>query len=334
MKKILLFGYYGEGNLGDELILENLKKNLEKKFYLGVLTPNKDYYKDLVSFHKFKFSEILRGIDWADTVIGGGGGIFQDKTSFKSFLYYLSILWLSFLKRKKIYLLGQSFSPFRFNISRYLLKISLLICEEIYTRDKFSLNFLINMGIPKNKLFLIPDITFLTEFPQRDTNKSYVGINFRPWRGFNLNSLEEFLKVLKKSEKLIFFSFQDSLDLEFFNKLSSEIKEGIEIISYNNKNFITKFYSCKYFIGMRLHSLILASILGIPFLGISYDEKIEAYLEDLGWKFFLQIDELDKLFPLWIQLKEEEGLEAYLKFKVEEKRNILREEIDRIIAKL
>ncbi len=333
-KNILLFGYYGEGNFGDELILENLKNYLSKRFNLGILTSNKNYYKDLISFHKFNPFEILKGLNWADIVIGGGGGIFQDKTSFRSFLYYILILWISFLKRKKIYLIGQSFSPFRYFISRFLIKFSLLLCEEIYLRDNFSLNFLNSIGIPKEKLSIIPDIAFLTELVRPKIERGYVGVNFRSWKGININSLEDILENLKKNEKVIFFSFQDSSDLRLFNNLSQKAKNGIEIVSCYDKNFIEKFCSCKYFVGMRLHSLILASILGIPFLGLSYDEKIEAYLEDLGWRFYLKIDELDQFFPLWVQLKEEEGLEVYLKCKVDENRNLVREKLERIISEI
>lgn len=334
MKNILFFGYYGEGNFGDELILENLKNYLSTKFNLGVLTSNKDFYEDLITFHKFKPSEVIKGIKWADIIIGGGGGIYQDKTSFRSLLYYLTILWYSFLRRKKIYLLGQSFIPFKYPISKYLVKISLLTCEKIYLRDKFSFSYLNSIGIPKERLHIIPDIAYLKEFESTNIDKNYVGINFRPWKGINISSLENILENLKKSENLIFFSFQDSLDLKLFDGLSKEVKNNIEIVSYYNKDFISKFCSCKYFIGMRLHSLILASIFYIPFLGISYDDKIEAYLEDLGWKFYLKLNELDHFLPLWTQLKEEEGLEVYLKYKVEEKRNLLKEELEKFVLEI
>ncbi|MEN2985003.1 MAG: polysaccharide pyruvyl transferase CsaB [Dictyoglomaceae bacterium] len=334
MKNILIFGYYGEKNLGDELILENLRDCFEKRFNLGVLTSNKDYYKNLITFQKFKPLELFKGINWADIIIGGGGGIFQDKTSLRSLIYYLSILWLSFLKGKKIYLLGQSFSPFRYAISKYLVKISLLLCEKIYLRDSFSFKYLINIGVPREKLYIIPDIAFLSKFEKRSVNKNYVGVNFRPWKGTNINDLENILKNLKKNERVIFFSFQDSLDLKFFNSLSQEAKKGIDVVPYCDENFVDKFSSCKYFIGMRLHSLILASIFYIPFLAISYDEKIEAYLEDLGWKFYLKINDLDRFLPLWIQLKEEDGLDLYLRYKVEDKKKSLKEELEKLMSQI
>lgn len=332
MKKILFFGYYGEGNLGDELLLKNLKDYFSEDFILGVLTWDKNYYEDLICFEKFNLKELLKAISWADIVIGGGGGIFQDKTSLKSLLYYLFILWLSFIKKKRVYLIGQSFSTFKYPISTFLVKISLPFCQKIYVRDKLSFNILNNIGISGNKVSIIPDLVFLTEIPAIKFNKSGIGINFRPWKGVNLKELENILMNLKKEEeKLIFFSFQDSLDLELFNKFSTEVKKDIEIISFNNKDFLNKFASCRYFVGMRLHSLILASIMGIPFLGISYDDKIDAYLNDLGWKYYLSVYDLDKFLPAWKQLKEgNKDLELYLKIKTDERKKILKEELKKI----
>ncbi|MGB9856925.1 MAG: polysaccharide pyruvyl transferase CsaB [Dictyoglomaceae bacterium] len=332
MKKILFFGYYGEGNLGDELLLKNLKDYFSKDFILGVLTSNKSYYKNLTCFDKFNPKEVLKAVNWTDIVIGGGGGIFQDKTSLRSLLYYLSIIWLSFIKKKRVYLIGQSFSTFKYPISKFLVKISLPFCQKIYVRDKLSFDILNNIGISGDKVSIIPDLVFLTEIPEIKFKKNNVGINFRPWRGINLKELENILINLKnQEEKLIFFSFQDSLDLELFNKFPMETRKDVEIISFNNENFWDKFSSCKYFVGMRLHSLILASIMGIPFLGLSYDDKIDAYLNDLGWKYYLSIYDLNKFLPTWKQLKEEgEELELYLKIKIDEKRKILKEELEKV----
>jgi polysaccharide pyruvyl transferase WcaK-like protein len=42
MKKVLLFGYYGEGNLGDELLLKSLLFSLSTDFEIGILSKKKD----------------------------------------------------------------------------------------------------------------------------------------------------------------------------------------------------------------------------------------------------------------------------------------------------
>lgn len=335
MKKVLFFGYYGEGNLGDELLLKNLIDKFSERFLVGALvSKKKETGNKIILFDRIR--ELLKAINWADVVIGGGGGIFQDKTSLHSFLYYLFILWYALLTKKKVYIIGQSFSTLKYRISRFLLKITLPHCGKIYVRDSFSYQFLQNLNVPKDKIKILPDIVFLTQFPDVRRDKENIGINFRPWYELKIEDLEKILKeLLKENRKIIFFSFQDSMDLELFKKLDKEITKEIEVVSSNSDNFWEKFSTCKYLVGMRLHSLILSTIAGIPFLGISYDEKIQAYLDDLGWKYYINTNEISDFYPLWIKLKEEEEiLRSYLKIVTEEKRDILKREIEEFIESL
>jgi polysaccharide pyruvyl transferase CsaB len=329
MKKILIFGYFGEGNFGDDLIFDALKKIFSNNFIIGVFSK-KNYYKDVINFERYNIKSIIEAINWSDIVIGGGGGVLQDKTSFKSLLYYIFIIWFSVLTGKRVYIIGQSFSTFKYKISRFLVSKTLKKCEKIYVRDRFSLSLLNYMGINNKKLKYIPDLVFLIDIPNISYEKKYLGINFRSWKNLKPKNLENILEFLKKEGDLLFFSFQDSTDLEFFNNFSKDIIKDIKIISTKDEEFWNYFLSCKYFIGMRLHSLILATISGIPFLGLSYDDKIDAFVYDLGWKYSLSISKLDNFESLWKQLKEEQGLENYLRFKSYELKEKLLNEIENL----
>ena len=49
-------------------------------------------------------------------------------------------------------------------------------------------------------------------------------------------------------------------------------------------------------IGMRLHSLILSTMIGIPFVPISYCGKVKSYLEVLNISnFYLDVENLGKI---------------------------------------
>jgi polysaccharide pyruvyl transferase WcaK-like protein len=48
-------------------------------------------------------------------------------------------------------------------------------------------------------------------------------------------------------------------------------------------------------IGMRLHSLIIATMLGIPFVPISYSEKVKSFLELVGLDdLYIDIEDIDR----------------------------------------
>ena len=51
-------------------------------------------------------------------------------------------------------------------------------------------------------------------------------------------------------------------------------------------------------IGVRLHALIFAGVMGVPMLGISYDPKIERFLDSVGEKPLGNLSDVtaDKIF--------------------------------------
>jgi polysaccharide pyruvyl transferase WcaK-like protein len=46
-------------------------------------------------------------------------------------------------------------------------------------------------------------------------------------------------------------------------------------------------------VSMRLHGLIFASSRGIPLVGISYDPKVTAFLDYIGQKLYLELEDVD-----------------------------------------
>src|SRR5699024_6237709 len=111
--KVVLFGYYGFGNTGDEAILAAIIKSLQKlkeNIKITVLSNNpsqtkQDYQVNAVN--RWEFFQIKQAIKNADGVISGGGSLFQDITSKKSLLYYLFILKLAHYYDKPSFIYAQ-----------------------------------------------------------------------------------------------------------------------------------------------------------------------------------------------------------------------------------
>ena len=106
MSKIVISGYYGFANAGDEAMLTAIVKSLrqaEESVDLTVISgaPQNTASKHKVSsVHRFSPLEIYSAINNCDLLLSGGGSLLQDVTSKKSLLYYLAIIWLGKLLNK------------------------------------------------------------------------------------------------------------------------------------------------------------------------------------------------------------------------------------------
>src|SRR5277367_3275591 len=98
---ILVSGYYGFNNLGDEAILEEILaelKSLEEFDNVVVLSNNPQrtasrYQVKAVS--RWKLSVLTKHLAEAKLFISGGGGLFQDTTSLKPPLFYAGQMLLA-----------------------------------------------------------------------------------------------------------------------------------------------------------------------------------------------------------------------------------------------
>ena len=101
-KSIFLIGYYGQNNLGDELLCSQSQRILKDK--LGEV-------RFQILGHDVGRTEVIQAIWRADKVVFGGGSLFQDVTSKRSLLFYLSLVLLARFFRKEILFLGQGLGP-------------------------------------------------------------------------------------------------------------------------------------------------------------------------------------------------------------------------------
>jgi len=162
MKKILLIGYYGYGNYGDDLLLNSFLKILnELKFDGTIILPleneiefKSNHYFNIQVVPRFNFYELKKSIKSSDLIIYGGGNLFQSETSYRSLFYYSYIANIAAKENKKILLLSQGFGSFKKNRGLKKLK-KILNYPNLYgiLRDRTSYEFAkkynnnINLGV-------------------------------------------------------------------------------------------------------------------------------------------------------------------------------------------
>lgn len=291
--KLLITGYYGFGNLGDELILSSMLKEL-KDFEITVLYHRpgiRDQGSGIREIERNSLFKVMREVSKTDLLISGGGGLFQDTTSFFSLLYYLGIIALALILKKPVILYGVGIGPLRRKISRRLVKITLNRVLVIMVRDRYSLNLLKELAIDKPEIYLTADPVLSLEPPLiRGQGSKRCGLRvafcLRQWKGLEERAIEaieqagNWLTENLKAE-VVLLPFQPSLDLKLCSKVKEKIK-GAALIEPSKEEALEIISGFDLLVGMRLHSLILAAIAEVPMLGLGYDLKVNSFLEEIG----------------------------------------------------
>lgn len=321
MKRVLISGYYGFGNTGDEAILETLSKKLIQagiEVYVLSASPEETQKRyNVKAFHRFKFNEIIKALKGCDALISGGGSLFQDVTSSGSLYYYLGIVLLAQIMKKKVYVYSQGIGPINKKMNQRIFKRVINRVENISVRDTASYEELHRIGIETLPINLTADPVFLLEPASAkrgmeilskaglDINNEFlVGVAVREW----MNREESIKKFAEMSDriieefdaKLVLFPFHYPNDLELALDIVSNMKNKPYIIEeqWKPSEVMSAMGLMHINIGVRLHSLIFSARMGVPMIGISYDPKIDGFLKTMGYESACTYKEL-----LWKPIK-------------------------------
>ena len=153
MSNIVISGYYGFGNAGDEAMLcaiIDAIRNEEADAHITVISGNpKETSKkhNINAVGTFSAFGILKAIANSDLVISGGGSLLQDATSIRNTYYYLSIMSLAKMMGKKVMLYSQGIGPLNRPSTRRAVGFVLRFVDTITVRDSISKEELESLGI-------------------------------------------------------------------------------------------------------------------------------------------------------------------------------------------
>ena len=317
MKKVLLAGYYGQNNVGDEAIAEALTKELKRRGYEVLMLSgdrvNSAQLYGVEAYNRQRLHEMKLAIKNADFVILGGGSLIQDVTSTYSLMYYVGFINLCRMMRKKIYIAYQGIGPINKKQNEFLTKFTLNRSKKLWIRDEMSINTLREIGVVKPNIILSSDAVFMLKPPSRervnvllakagirnDDGRPLIGIAPRRWGTEDKAGV--FAKIADEcinrfNAKVIFYAFHKDTDVKYINEICSRMTNRAYIVadSYLPSEIMGMMGEMTLNIGVRLHSLIFSAKMGVPLLGISYDPKIDGFLDMLGMSPVCDYSELSK----------------------------------------
>ena len=317
-KSILISGYYGFDNSGDDAILKAIIKDmrsLDHKLNIVVLSNNPEKTNDMygvAAVNRFKSLEVIKAIRKTHLFISGGGSLLQDITSTRSLLYYLAVMTMAKFFRKPVMVYANGIGPIKGNLNRSLSKFILDKVDLITLRDEDSKEYLSQMGIKNKNIVVTADPVFTLEASDHEhienifikegipSDKRFIGISIRKWKTAK-NLVEVVSKTIdyiieKYGVDVILIPMHYPEDLEISLEVLDHVKsKNCHVLrdKYNVEEIMGVIHRLDLIVAMRLHSLIYAAGQEVPMVGLVYDPKVEGILKSLGMDYMSSVDHLD-----------------------------------------
>ncbi len=288
--KLLLIGYYGYENIGDEVLLSAILSSLKKQENISckVLTYNSKKTKEFHNIEvvsRSKNLHLLQEIKNADIVVVGGGSILQDATTSRSLYYYLAILFFAKLLRKRVYFLGNGIGPINKYFNKLLIKFLIPKIDGIISRDKEAYDEFVAYGAKRIEQGV--DLAYSYDFKPLDKHpvNKYVIFSLRPWANIDniiSVSISTIEYLIERDYDVFLMPMKSPDDTKVFDTvINSFSSDRLKVLSGDYDETIEYYSNCEFVIGMRLHSLIFSAIMNKPFIGLSYDPKVDSYVNQV-----------------------------------------------------
>lgn len=285
---VVLCGYYGFGNLGDEMMAESilalLKKNGVPGERVAVLSagkgaPVKGMGPTLADrWNPAKVMSVLRS---SRTLLLGGGGLFQDSTSTRSCAYYWGVTRMARLAGCRPWAFGQSIGPLGRSTARFLARDALALCRERVVRDEGSKELLESWGLESR---IAPDLVFaMAPGFTGGGNGNLLLVNVRPWgRGLPEATALAAARVRERSGlDLVGVALSDEDKTLMGDFKSRGVFSPSRVVRIRDINEAQELWSeAKAAMGMRFHFCLISVLAGVPCLAVPYEPKVRSFAEE------------------------------------------------------
>lgn len=303
---ILVIGYYGFRNTGDDSLLRLIVRALrgeDENLRISALAHRP--HAAALSYgipcidRKNPFA-VWNAMRHAKMLIAGGGNLLQDKTSRRSLVYYTSVLRLAKKLGLKVMVWANGLGPLLYESSVQRVKRCLGEADLITLREPESDRTAKKLGIDPARIRLTSDPSFLAPLPEAgwilhlrkyyrlEAGKRYYAVSLRNWQEEARANIEAFASVCDRiAEKYgmtaVFIPMQEGHDYAVTQRVRGMMRtQSLLLLGASGEELQGLLRDMSFAISMRLHTLIYGASAGIPVIGISYDKKLDAFLSYIG----------------------------------------------------
>lgn len=308
--KIGISGSYGGINMGDEAILQSMLTQVKKSFnaHITIFSKNpEDTIKrhgvdQSIDIRKRSKVDIKHEIESLDVFILGGGGILYDNAA----EFFLREVEMANEAGVPVFIYAISAGPLNKHFNRKMVASILNEVEMITVRDNKGKILLEDLGVDKKILVTAdPAVLLSPEKLPKDallkeglsSKKHLIGLSVRepgpaaPHIDINhyhslLADVADFL-IERIGAHIVFVPMERNYrDLQHghavISKMINAQHASILQQEYSSGELLSWMGHFDFVVGMRLHFLIFAAIMGIPFIPLPYASKVEGFIEELG----------------------------------------------------
>lgn len=314
---VVICGAYGRGNCGDNAILNAIVQQLRQvdpDLPITALSRKPAQTKQIAgvnavyTFHIFRIGRLLRK---SQLYISGGGTLMQDATSTRSLLYYLYSIRQAAKNGCKVMLYGCGVGPISRGKNRKRTAATLnRYAHKISVRDEYSLDFLKELQVTKPEISLTADPALLMDAPVGGPmqtylrssgiapEKRYIMFALRPWEGFR-EKIQDFAAACNYAYETygltpLLYAMEPRRDEAANAAVAEKLRCPFVQLSAgrDGRQALALVKQMEAVVSMRLHSLIFAAGQGVPVVGVVYDPKVSGFLDYLGQKLYLPLEDV------------------------------------------
>ncbi len=311
--RVVVSGYHGFGNMGDEAVLAALIQQV-REMAPGVqcvaLSGNPARTASaygIEAIPRTSIADIVRELGRADLLVSGGGSLLQDVTGCGSVPYYAGMMLLARAMGVPVSVYAQGVGPLSSGFSRWLARQALSRASVITLRDQGSMELVQQIGVTKPQPVLVADPAFALEPEDADgceaslPPRPRVMFALRPWPSAD-SPEATYARVIERvcaelGAHVTLLAFQPETDLDMADRIAGLCEaDGCvrpQVVAFygSPRQALSAISHADLVVGMRLHSLIFAASTGVPAVAIDYDPKVRAMAERMGNGYVVSVDD-------------------------------------------
>ncbi len=305
--RVVICGYYGFGNLGDEAVLAAMLPPLRARMptaEFNVLSANP---QQTVRLHGVESTSrtgfgAVGAVNSAELFLSGGGSLIQDVTSAQSALYYLGTLGLATVRARRTMVFAQGVGPLRRPWIGALTRRILDRVDLLTVRDPDSRNLLHALGV-RQAIHVVADPVFALEPAPAERAEALLSEFPRPRLGVALRSwgesafLEPLIAALRTwrdfaGGSIVPIAFHPVRDLGVCQRVAAAFGRSV-LTDLQPQEMMAVIGALDLLVAMRLHAMISAVAMGVPMIGLSYDPKVDALFRRVNVGHLFSVDNLE-----------------------------------------